>query len=129
MFEGIESRISALAFGVPAVRGIEFGRGFAAAGMRGSAHNDPFIIKNGKIATKTNNAGGIVGGISNGMPLIFRVCMKPTPSIAIEQDSVSLSSMSETKLKIGGRHDPCVAPRAVPVLEAVAAIAILDALG
>ena len=129
LFEGIESRISALAFGVGAVRGIEFGLGFAAAGMRGSVHNDPFIIKDGKIATKTNNAGGIVGGITNGMPVVFRVAMKPTPSIAREQDSVSISRMQPEKLTIVGRHDPCVAVRAVPVFEAVAALAILDAIG
>ncbi len=128
LFEGIESRISALAFAVPAVRGIEFGAGFGAAGMRGSEHNDPFDIKDGRVVTKTNNAGGIVGGITNGMPLVFRVAMKPTPSIAKEQDSVSLSRMEAAKLSIGGRHDPCVAIRAVPVFEAVAALAVLDAV-
>ncbi len=128
LFEGLESRISALAFGVPAVRGIEFGLGFSAAGMRGSEHNDPFAVSDGRIVTKTNNAGGIVGGISNGMPLIFRVAMKPTPSISKEQESVSLSRMEAAKLNIGGRHDPCVAVRAVPVFEAVAALAILDAM-
>ncbi len=128
LFEGLESRISALAFAVPAVRGIEFGLGFKAANMYGSLHNDPFIIKDGKVLTRTNNAGGIVGGISNGMPIVFRVAMKPTPSIAREQDSVSLSKMKETKLKIGGRHDPCVAVRAVPVFEAVLALAILDSM-
>ncbi len=128
LFEGLESRLAALAFGVPAVRGIEFGRGFAAADMRGSEHNDPFVIQDGSVRTKTNNAGGIVGGISNGMPIVFRVAMKPTPSIAREQESVSVSRMESERLTIGGRHDPCVAVRAVPVFEAVMALAILDAM-
>ncbi len=128
LFEGLESRIAALAFGVPAVRAIEFGLGAEAARMKGSEHNDPYTVKDGRVVTKTNNAGGIVGGITNGMPLVFRVAMKPTPSIAREQDSVSLSKMEDTKLSIGGRHDPCVAVRAVPVFEAVAALAVLDAM-
>lgn len=127
LFDGLESRISALAFAVPATKGIEFGSGFASAQMLGSEHNDPFCIKDGCIFTETNNAGGILGGISSGMPLIFRVAMKPTPSISKEQRSVSLSRMENTTLTVGGRHDPCVAVRAVPVFEAVAALAILDA--
>ncbi len=128
LFEGLESRISALAFAVPAVKGIEFGSGFASARMSGSEHNDPFVIEDGQVRTKTNNSGGIQGGISNGMPVIFRVAMKPTPSIGREQDTVSLSEMKAARLSIGGRHDPCVVIRAVPVIEAVAALAILDAL-
>ena len=128
LFEGIESRISAIAFAVPAVKGVEFGSGFSSAEMTGSAHNDPFCIEDGKVRTKTNNSGGIQGGITNGMPLIFRAALKPTPSIRTEQETVSLSKMCQEKLSIGGRHDPCVGVRAVPVIEAVAAIALFDAI-
>ena len=128
MFWGMENRISHLLFGVPAVKGIEFGEGFAIAKMRGSEANDPFATDGKRIFTATNHSGGIQGGMTNGMPLLFRCAMKPTPSIAKEQNSVSLSRMENTKLTIGGRHDPCIAPRAVPVIEAVAALAILDAL-
>ena len=127
MFDGIENRISQIIFGIPAVRGIEFGAGFSAAQMRGSKHNDPYYYdENGNIKTKTNNAGGVIGGISNGMPIIFRVAFKPTPSIAKEQDSVSLENKINAKLSIHGRHDPCIVQRAVPCVEAAAAIAILD---
>lgn len=128
MFDGLENTIARTVFAIPAVRGIEFGAGFLAAGMRGSEHNDEFIIKDGKIATATNNHGGILGGISSGMPLIFRVAIKPTASISKEQNSVSLSSMSEGKLTITGRHDPCIVHRAVPCVEAAGAIAIYDRL-
>ena len=128
MFWGMENRISHLLFGVPAVKGIEFGEGFAITQMRGSAANDPFATDGERIFTTTNHSGGIQGGMTNGMPLIFRCAIKPTPSIAKEQNSVSVSRMESTKLTIGGRHDPCIAPRAVPVIEAVAALAILDAL-
>ena len=107
---------------------LEFGAGFAAARLRGSENNDPFCVENGKIVTKTNHCGGILGGISNGMPVVFRAAFKPTPSISREQDSVSLSRMEETKLVIHGRHDPCIVPRAVPCVEAAAAIAVLDAV-
>lgn len=128
LFEGLEGRIASLAFAIPAVKGIEFGAGFDAARLRGSENNDPFVICGGCVATATNNAGGILGGISDGMPLVFRAAIKPTPSIAKAQRSVSLRDMTERELKIGGRHDPCIAPRAVPVVEAAAAIALLDAL-
>ena len=128
MFWGMENRISHLLFGVPAVKGIEFGEGFAIAKMRGSEANDPFATDGKRIFTATNHSGGMQGGMTNGMPLLFRCAIKPTPSIAKEQNSVSLSRMENTKLVIGGRHDPCIAPRAVPVIEAVAALAILDAL-
>ena len=128
MFWGMENRISHLLFGVPAVKGIEFGEGFAIAKMRGSEANDPFATDGKRIFTTSNHSGGIQGGMTNGMPLLFRCAIKPTPSIAKEQNSVSLSRMENTKLVIGGRHDPCIAPRAVPVIEAVAALAILDAL-
>ena len=127
MFGGLENRIARTVFAIPAVKGVEFGAGFAAARLRGSENNDPFCVENGKIVTKTNHCGGILGGISNGMPVVFRAAFKPTPSISREQDSVSLSRMEETKLVIHGRHDPCIVPRAVPCVEAAAAIAVLDA--
>jgi len=126
MFCGVEGRISSIVFGIPAVKGIEFGLGFGSSALTGSQNNDAFETDGKKIYTKTNNCGGILGGMTDGMPLIFRAAMKPTPSIAKEQDSVSLSRMENVKLSIGGRHDPCVVPRAVPVFEAAAAIAILD---
>ena len=131
MFEGMENRIASIIFGIPAIKGIEFGNGFSAADLKGSQNNDAFIFEQvgqGDIKTRTNNHGGILGGITSGMPLIFRVAVKPTPSIAMEQDSVSLSEMKPVKLKIEGRHDPCIVPRAVPCVEAAAAIAIYDAL-
>ncbi len=128
LFEGLEGKISSIAFAVPAVKGIEFGSGFGCVGMYGSEHNDPFDTKDGKIVTTTNNSGGIQGGISNGMPLVFRAALKPTPSIAMPQQSVSLSAMERAQLSIVGRHDPCVGVRAVPVMEAVAAIAVLDSI-
>ncbi len=126
MFMGVEARVSNAIFAIPAVKGIEFGQGFASVELRGSENNDPFEIKNGKVVTKTNNCGGILGGMTDGMPLIFRAAMKPTPSIGKEQDSVSLSRMENVKLTIKGRHDPCVVPRAVPVFEAACALAIMD---
>lgn len=128
MFGGMENRISALVFGIPAVKGIEFGAGFSAAKMPGSENNDPFAVENGNIITKTNNCGGILGGITTGMPIVFRAAVKPTPSIAIEQDTVDLRTMENTKLRVHGRHDPCIVPRAVPCIEAAAAIAVYDAL-
>jgi chorismate synthase len=128
MFGGMEGRMAAGLFGIPAAKGVEFGDGFGVACRRGSQNNDPYLITDGKITTKTNHAGGILGGITNGMPLLFRVAFKPTPSIAKEQDSVSLSRGQAEKLVITGRHDPCIVPRAVPVVEAVAAITLLDAL-
>ena len=128
MFGGMESRIAQIVYGIPAVKGVEFGAGFDAAAMFGSEHNDSFCIVDGAVRTKTNHAGGILGGITTGMPLVFRVAVKPTPSITQTQKSVSLSKMEETDLQIHGRHDPCIGPRAVPVVEAAAAIAIFDAL-
>ena len=128
MFQGLESRIAALVYGIPAVKGLEFGAGFAAAKMRGSENNDAYRIRDGKVVTETNHAGGILGGMSSGMPLVFRAAFKPTPSIARAQRSVDLDTMEETELRITGRHDPCVVPRAVPVVEAAAAIALMDAL-
>ncbi len=126
MFGGVENRIASIVFGIPAVKGIEFGAGFSAASMRGSECNDAFCISRGRIKTETNNHGGVLGGITSGMPIIFRAAIKPTPSIAKPQKSVSLSEMCERELVIHGRHDPCIVPRAVPVMEAALAIAILD---
>lgn len=128
LFDGLEGRIASIVFAVPAVKGIEFGAGFGVSELRGSENNDAYIIKDGRISLATNNAGGILGGISDGMPLIFRAAVKPTPSIAKKQRSVSLSEMTERELSVSGRHDPCIAPRAVPVIEAAAAIALLDAV-
>ena len=128
MFGGMESRLAAALFGIPAVKGVEFGAGFGAARMRGSEHNDPYQLWDGRITTLTNHAGGILGGITNGMPLVFRCAFKPTPSIAREQDSVSLSRLEPEKLSVEGRHDPCIVPRAVPVVEAAAALVLLDVL-
>lgn len=126
MFDGVENTISRAVFGVPAVKGIEFGAGFDVANMRGSQNNDPFVVKEGKVVTATNNAGGILGGITSGMPVVFRCAIKPTPSIAKVQNSVDLSNFMETTLEINGRHDPCIVPRAVPAIEAVTAIAIAN---
>lgn len=128
MFGGIESRIAGIVFGIPAVKGLEFGAGFRAAAMRGSKNNDAFVAENGKIRTRTNHAGGILGGITSGMPLIFRAVVKPTPSIAQPQQSVSLHTLTAQTLTVSGRHDPCIVPRAVPVVEAAAAIAIFDSI-
>ncbi len=127
IFEGLENSIAQLVFGIPAVKGIEFGAGFQAAEMLGSQNNDEFYVdKRGHVLTKTNNHGGILGGISSGMPIVFRVAFKPTPSIAKEQATVDLSSLKNETLKIKGRHDPCVVPRAVPCVEAAANLAILS---
>ena len=128
MFDGLENLISRAVFAIPAVKGIEFGAGFAAARMRGSENNDPFRVENGAVVTETNHCGGILGGISDGMPIVFRAAFKPTPSIARQQRSVSLGQMENKTLVIQGRHDPCIVPRAVPCVEAAAAIAVLDAV-
>ena len=126
MFAGVESRIAQIVYGIPAVKSVEFGAGSAAAHMRGSQCNDAYTIENGIVHTLTNHAGGILGGITNGMPIIFRAAFKPTPSISRPQQSVSLGNGRDMVLEIKGRHDPCIVPRAVPVVEAAAAIAILD---
>ncbi len=127
VFSSIESEISKAIFSIPAVKGIEFGSGFAGTKLKGSEHNDQFVsAENGKVVTRTNNSGGILGGLSNGMPIIFRVAFKPASSIAIPQDTLDVSSKKETRLLVPGRHDPTVVPRAVPVVEAMTACVITD---
>lgn len=126
LYDGVENCLAGAMFGLGGVRGIEFGTGFAASSMRGSQHNDPFCIKDGKVMTETNHHGGVIGGITSGMPIVFRVAFKPTASIGIEQKTVSLSEMKETIIKIGGRHDPCIAIRALPCVESLTAIVLAD---
>ena len=128
MFGGVEGKLAQIVYGIPAVKGLEFGVGFEAAKLRGSQNNDSFRMENGKVVTSTNHCGGILGGITNGMPLLFRAAFKPTPSISQSQQSVSLSRGENQALIVKGRHDPCIVPRAVPVVEAAAAIAIFDLL-
>ena len=126
MFDGVENRVAQAVFSIPAVKGIEFGRGFDAARIRGSENNDEFYFDGDTVKTRTNNHGGILGGITSGMPVTFNVAIKPTPSISIEQDSISYSKGENAKLAVKGRHDPCIVSRAVPCVEAAAAIAIYD---
>ena len=128
MFDGVEGVIAKAVFGVPAVKGIEFGAGFALAQMRGSQANDPFRFENGRVVTETNRCGGILGGITDGMPVLFRVAVKPTPSISQPQKTVNLQTGENAVLEIHGRHDPCIVPRAVSVIEAVTAIAVINLL-
>lgn len=128
IFDGIENRISQLIFGIPAVKGIEFGIGFEAAEKKGSENNDEFYVDRGIIKTRTNNAGGILGGISSGMPIVFRAAIKPTPSIAQPQNTVDFIKKENAVIEIKGRHDPCIVPRAVPCVEAVMNIALLSFL-
>lgn len=126
MFGGVESRISQIVYGIPAVKSVDFGAGYTAGYLLGSQCNDAFTVENGQVRTLTNRCGGILGGITNGMPVIFQCAIKPTPSIVIRQQSVSLSQKAEQPLTVQGRHDPCIVPRAVPVVEAAAAIALYD---
>lgn len=128
IFDSVESILSHAIFSIPAVKGIEFGSGFKCIGMKGSEHNDLFGIEQGKIVTTTNNAGGVLGGISDGMPIVFRVAVKPTSSISKPQKTVDLKTMKECELKIKGRHDTCIAVRAVPVVESIAAVSLVDLL-
>jgi chorismate synthase len=125
-FGSIEGIMSAMMFAIPGVKGVEFGSGFRCASMKGSEHNDAYIVRGGKIVTRTNNAGGILGGLSNGMPIEFRVAFKPTSSIARPQMSLDVVTKKPVELEIKGRHDPCIVPRAVPVVENSAAAVILD---
>lgn len=128
MYDGLESALAPILFGIPAVKGVEFGAGFGASKLRGSENNDPFYFDDGQVRTRTNNHGGILGGITSGMPLIVRLAFKPTPSISRPQESVDLDKKESTELVIKGRHDPCVVTRAVPIVEAALAIGILDCM-
>jgi len=128
LFESAESRLSAILFGIPAVKGIEFGDGFALAAMRGSKANDPYILGNGQIRTSSNHNGGILGGITTGMPLILRLAVKPTPSIGQPQQTVNPVTGEPGTLTVKGRHDPCIVPRALPAAEAALAFGLLDIL-
>lgn len=128
MFGGIENRISEAVFGIPGVKGIEFGDGFSASERRGSENNDPYRMVDGKVKPVTNHAGGVLGGLATGEPITFRVAVKPTSSIALEQDSVNLLTGENVRLRVQGRHDPCIVPRAVPCVEAAAALAVYDVL-
>jgi chorismate synthase len=126
LFDNLDGELAKALFAIPAVKGVEFGSGFIAARLKGSENNDPFTIKDGKIVTTTNNAGGVLGGISSGMPLVVRVAVKPPASIAMEQKTVDIKKMKETTIKVGGRHDVCIVPRAVPVVEAMMAVTLCD---
>lgn len=129
MFDGMENRLAQILFGIPAVKGVEFGDGFASAALLGSENNDPMTVDdNGSIRMTSNHAGGILGGITTGMPLLLRCAIKPTPSIGQPQKTVSLSAGENAELTVHGRHDPCIVPRAVPVVIAATAIAILDTM-
>jgi chorismate synthase len=126
MFDGIENVLSSIIFGIPAVKGIEFGEGFGSSQLLGSENNDPFYLDKGRVKTHTNKHGGILGGISSGMPIVFRTAIKPTPSISQPQQTIDTKLMQEAELTVRGRHDPCIAVRAAVVIEAAANIAILD---
>jgi chorismate synthase len=126
LFDAMDADIAKVLLAVPAVKGVEFGSGFAAAELKGSEDNDAYRKKGGKVVALTNNAGGILGGLSSGMPIVVRVAVKPTSSIAKEQRTVNLSRMEDAEIKVGGRHDPCVVPKAVPVVEAAVAITLAD---
>ena len=129
MFGGVESVIASLVYGIPAVKGVDFGSGFSAAAAFGSENNDPFYYdEEGQVRTRTNHAGGILGGLTTGMPIVFRVAFKPTPSIGIEQDTINTRTGENDKLTLRGRHDPCVVPRAAPAVEAAACLACLELL-
>ena len=128
MFGGMESRIAAALYAIPGVKGVEFGAGFGIAAMRGSEANDPIRLEDGRLFTETNNSGGLNGGLTNGMPLVVRCAFRPTPSITREQKTVDLSKMENTTLRITGRHDPCIVPRAVPVVESMVTFCLMDAI-
>jgi chorismate synthase len=125
-FDSAESVLSHLMFSIPAVKGVSFGEGFGFASLRGSQANDAFRMKDGQVITETDHCGGILGGITDGMPLIFRCCIRATPSIAKEQETVSLHDGENARLAIKGRHDPCILPRAIPVVEAMTAIGLME---
>lgn len=126
IFSTVESELSSILFGIPAVKGVMFGAGFDIAKMRGSSANDEYCIKEGKVALLSNNNGGVIGGMTSGAPIVLSVAIKPTPSISQPQRSVNLQTMQDETLVINGRHDPCIVPRAVPVVEAAVAFGLLD---
>lgn len=126
MFGGVENVISSIVFGVPAIKGLEFGTGFGFASLHGSEANDPYAYRDGHVVTLKNNNGGILGGITNGMPILFRACVKPTSSISQEQKTVDLTEQKDTTLVVKGRHDPCIVPRAAVVLESTLALALMN---
>jgi chorismate synthase len=126
LFDSLDADISKMLFDVPAVKGVEFGAGFKAARLKGSENNDPYVVGNGRIVTLTNNAGGILGGLSSGMPILARAAIKPTPSISKKQKTVDLPKMEETLIRVKGRHDACIVPKAVPIIESAVAIVIVD---
>lgn len=126
VFDNLDGDIAKAMLAIPAVKGVEFGAGFGAARIRGSENNDPFTVREGKITTMTNNAGGVLGGISNGMPLVVRVAVKPVPSISLEQSTADIKTMENTTITVGGRHDVCIVPRAVPAAEAMMAVTLCD---
>ncbi len=128
LFDSLDAELAKMLFDVPAVKGVEFGIGFEAARLKGSENNDPYVMRDGEIETITNNSGGILGGLSSGMPLIVRVAVKPTPSIAQEQKTIDMLEMNEATVQVKGRHDPCIVPKAVPVVEASVALVLVDQL-
>jgi chorismate synthase len=126
IFGSLESDIAKAIYSIPSVKGIEFGSGFAGSELFGSQNNDPYIIKNGKVMTRTNNSGGILGGLSNGMPIVMRIAFKPASSIAKKQSTVDVKTKKSTTLQVQGRHDPCVVPRAPPVVDALTSLVLAD---
>lgn len=125
-FDSLDADLSKIAFSIPAVKGFEVGLGFKASAIKGSENNDPYVVREGKVETLTNNAGGVLGGLSNGMPVVVRVAFKPPSSIPKEQKTVNLREMQDTTVQVTGRHDPCIVPKAVPVVEAAVAIVLAD---
>jgi chorismate synthase len=128
IFDSLDAELAKILFDIPAVKGVEFGIGFNAARLKGSVNNDSYVIRDGEVETITNNAGGVLGGLSSGMPIVVRVAVKPTPSISKEQKTVDMLNISDTTIKVKGRHDPCIVPKAVPVVEASVALVLLDQL-
>ena len=126
VFDTMEGELARALFAIPALKGVQFGSGFRVAGLKGSENNDPFTIDTGRIVTGTNNSGGILGGISNGMPVVIRAAVKPTPSISKSQQTVNLQDMANATIEIKGRHDTCIVPRAVAVVEAMVAVTLCD---
>ncbi len=126
IFGSLESDLGKALYSIPSVKGVEFGSGFQGSEMYGSQNNDPYVMKNGKIVTKSNNSGGILGGLSNGMPIVLRVAFKPASSISKKQNTVDIKSKKATILSVTGRHDPCVVPRAPPVVDSMVSLVLAD---